>query len=195
MRAFCSAILLAAFAAGTAGAVTIEDLVGDEDGFGIGVLEDEGVDYLAVGPVDEQETDVWRYGNHSVTHSYASPVEVLASATLEIFHGGVGFRQQLGQVYFDGVLLGSMALGDDVGPEYNYAKKDVFDLSSVLGLIDGSNVISFELYSGDGWVLDYSKLTIETVNSAPTPAPLPAGLPLLAGALGLMVLRARKSAA
>lgn len=52
----------------------------------------------------------------------------------------------------DGQLLGTLTDGDDVGPMYNYAWRNTFDLSSFLALLDGSNTLTFQTISGgDGW--------------------------------------------
>src|SRR5678815_2874307 len=82
-----AAVLLAA--AGVTNAVTVESLLGDKDGFGIGVSNADGFDFSAIGAGDGDGTDVWHDGNLTFTLDYALPSPVTA-ATLELFSGGWG---------------------------------------------------------------------------------------------------------
>jgi len=67
----------------------VVSLVGDEDGFGIGITNGSGVVYSDINALDVQGTDAWFYGDQSVTHSYSLPASIL-SASLDVFTAGQG---------------------------------------------------------------------------------------------------------
>lgn len=164
---------------------TVVDLIGDKDGFGLGVLDGQGFDWTTVGLGDGDGTDVWRHGDFSWNHTYdllslGGPV---ASASLAIFHGGDGFGS-LSEVFVNGTSVGFLTDLDDVGPAYNYAALDVLDLTPYVGLLAGADTINVQVASSDdGWVLDYSELTVSSI-------PEPATMALLG--LGGLLLRRRK---
>ncbi|MHC4557460.1 MAG: hypothetical protein ACYS80_09165, partial [Planctomycetota bacterium] len=82
--------------------ITIIDLVGDKDGFGVGVPIQSGLHYLDYGDYwhdnrghsDPPFTDIWsQHEDHSFdrswTHSYDLGALLPVSATLEIFVAGI----------------------------------------------------------------------------------------------------------
>ena len=157
------------------------DLIGDKDGFGIGAIVDEpfqpgtmpGYD----GPGDGDGTDKWAYGSRSIVHYYLRPASTVVSAQLEVFTGGQGYTLSGGgvtTVFLNGTSIGTLTDGDiGYGGNNNIARRDVFDLTPYLSLLTGSDTVYFQsTYSGDGWVLDYSELTLVTA-SGPT---LPSGI-------------------
>ncbi|HET8869975.1 MAG TPA: PEP-CTERM sorting domain-containing protein [Aquabacterium sp.] len=192
MRQLALASLLAlSFASLTsAHAATVVSLVGDEDGFGQGITNGSGVDWSTIHSPDIQGTDNWFYGNQSVTHTYSLPADIV-SASLEVFTAGQGLGG-LSNVYLNGTLIGQLTDGDDVGPAYNYAWKDTFNLTPYLGLLTGSDTVAIQTpSSGDGWAWDYSKITITTA----VPEASSYGMALAGvGVLG-MILRRRRQAA
>jgi hypothetical protein len=148
--------------ASLASATTIVNSVGDKDGFGIGVLPNQGFDFsLVTGPAEAGGTDIWMYGNHSWTHTYSLiGLGPITSASLEIMTGGQGLGG-LSSLYVDGHYVGTLTDGDDTGPAYNYARLDVFNLTPFASYLNGADTITVATYQpGDGWVLDYSQLTI-----------------------------------
>ena len=177
-------------------AATLVDLVGDEDGFGIGVNPGEAFNFAALAFPDGDGTDEWDGPGFFFAHTFdLSGLGPLASATLEIFHGGQGQLNNSGaQVFIDGVFAGNLTRSVDFTPvpPNNIALIDTFDLTPFVGLFnDGAaNVSLLAPTNSDLWVVDYSKLTFS--DGAPA-VPLPASLPLLLAGIGLLsALRQRR---
>lgn len=162
--------------AGSAQALVIQDLYGDQDGFGIGLTE--GLYNYWPHPVTlggEGITDTWNYGPQSWTHVYdISGLGTIQTATLEIFTLGQGFYG-LSELYIDSAFVGTLTDGDDMdvtGQEANRAVIDVFDLMPFSGYLNGADTIEVVTYTpGDGWALDYSLLTISDETNNPVPEP------------------------
>ena len=168
-------------------AFAVESQIGDQDGFGIGVMDGEGFDWSDVGAGDGDGTDVWQHNTQSYVFSYSLPAGAL-TASLEVFTGGQGLGG-LTSVFINSQLVGTLTDGDDVGPSYNYAWKNTFDLTPYIGLLTGSDTLSFQtVQSGDGWVLDYAKLTVTAVPEPTSYAMVLAGL----AAVGAFARRRRK---
>jgi hypothetical protein len=152
------------------------------------------------GPGDPDGTDKWFYNRQSFIHNYTLPVYPINAARLEVFTGGQGFdpinpEGAPTSVYLNGTFIGYLTIGDIyIDPEAlsNIARKDIFDLSPFLALLTGHDTVTFRPYVtgtmlGDGWVLDYSELTLQT-----RAVPEPAALALLAvGLAGLALTRRR----
>ncbi len=156
---------------GSANATVIVDQIGDADGFGIGVTADSTFNYSDIGSGDGDGTDVWFYGDQTFTHSYdLSGLGTITSASLELFTGGQGWTG-LSSLYIDGSFVGQLTDGDI---NANIARLDVFDLISFSSLLDGASTLTIDTTSvNDGWVLDYSRLTIsDDAASVPEPTSL-----------------------
>jgi hypothetical protein len=112
------------------------------------------------------------------------------SASLTIFHAGDGLYQAT-DLYVNGIMIGSLADVDDVGPAYNYTALETFDLTGILGtLANSTSVTVLAHYSGDGWAMDFSELT---VNSSGTVVPAPGAMLLASvGIYAVGWLRHRK---
>ena len=138
-------------------------------------------------------TDQWRVGDFEFTHSHdISGSGGITFATLEIFTGGQGWLG-LTSLYIDNQLVGTLTDGDTstgLTGGQNIARLDTFDMMPFSSFLDGADEIKVDtFYSGDidndgdidedGWVLDYSRLTITYENANPnvtTPVPEPGGL-------------------
>lgn len=182
--------------------LSVTDIVGDKDGFGPGILEDQlfnplNLPGLALG----ETTDGWIPRNAlplSWDHDYSLSEDfTITDAYLEIFTGGQGFYG-LSRILLDGEEIGYLTNGQGSGG-HNFARLDTFDLSSYLNLLEDGHVsVRVETqYEGggykdynqpaDNWILDYSQLTIYGVSdTAPAPVPEPSSILLLGvGLIGL----------
>jgi len=192
VRAAVAATLLAA--AGVTNAVTVVSTLGDKDGFGIGVTSGGGFDYATIGAGDGDGTDVWHDGNLTFALNYALPGQITA-ASLELFSGGFGLEAPA-RLYLNGTLVGTLTVGDDVGPLYNYAFKDTFDLTSFAALLTGHDAFEILLAAGDddAGALDYVQLMVtgDVVTTVPEPE---TNVLLAVGLLSLVVARRRAKSA
>jgi hypothetical protein len=192
-RIFFGLLLLSISTSGFAAIIT--DLVGDMDGFGIGATHGSSFDWQSVGPGDGDGTDVWSSSDLTLYHNYdLTGLGPITSVSLEVFTGGQGYYG-LSSIYLNDQLLGTLTDGDTWdtygGEGQNIAWLDVFDLSSYIPLFTGSNSVTIDVNSGDGWVMDYSRLIIETAEN--TNVPEPGTLALLGlGLAGIRVSRGRK---
>jgi hypothetical protein len=176
--------------AGAANAVTVVTLLGDQDGFGLGVPGGAGFDFDAIGSGDGDGTDVWHDGNLTFTLDYARPAAITA-ASVELFSGGFGLDASP-RLYLNGTFVGLLSDGDDVGPLYNYAFKDVVDLTPFAALLTGHDLFEIRLATGpdDSGVLDYAQLTVAGDAIAAVPE-LATNALLSAGLIALAALQRR----
>ena len=183
----------AAVGATTAAAATLVSLVGDKDGLGLGLASGDGFDSDLVDPGDGDGTDKFLTGNFLFVHDYALAGAV-TSASLEIFSGGLG-RNALSGVFLNGTFIGNLTDGDDVGPLYNYAFKDVFDLTPFVALLTGHDSVEIHPASPllDGGAVDYSELSV-TFGPAAAVAE-PSGAALAGLALAALAASARRRGA
>lgn len=153
--------------AGAANAVLI-DLLGDEDGFGVGVPIGDGYHYLDYGVFyadnrdagDPVFTDIWELGDKSWTHTYSLPSTPITSADLEVYVAGIAdYSTWFADVYSGSVLLGTIP-GIGTVLAHDLTRVLHFDLTPY---ITGSNTISIDVSANnDGYIIDYSKITAST---------------------------------
>lgn len=172
---------------GSASALTITDLYGDKDGFGIGLVDGYTQSTWPAPPIVADDaadigtiTDQYLLSNQTWSHTYdVSGLSSITSASLEIQTYAQGYLG-LASLYIDGVFVGNLTDGDTTyegtGPNTNSVRLDTFDLYAYAGsLLDGASLIRIDTVRGDDWwYLDYSELTISgTAASVPEPATLP----------------------
>jgi len=173
-------------------AITITDLQGDKDGFGVGCPIASGLNYLDYGqywydyrePGDPDFTDYWYEGDKSWTHSYDLSGLTPVSATLEIFIAGIAdYTGWTADVIVDDVIVGTIPSLDG---EHDLTRLMTFSIP--VNLINGwENIIIDVSDGGDAYIIDYSELSIVAV---------PAPGALLLGGIGVSSLgwlRSRKT--
>ena len=181
-----------ALAVGAAGASTVVSTVGDKDGLGLGLANGDGFNFRLVGPADADGTDEWHDGNFSFVHDYALAGPI-TSASIELFSGGWGLDAPAG-LYLDNTFVGNLTDGDDVGPLYNDAYKDIFDLTPFAALLTGHDTCEIRPPRGidDTGALDYAQLTVTTAGVTAVPEPGTHALVALALVALVTVRRRRK---
>ena len=152
-------------------AITITDLQGDKDGFGVNCPIASGLNYLDYGqywydyrePGDPDFTDYWYEGDKSWTHSYDLLGLTPISATLEIFVAGIAdYAGWSADVSVDGVIVGTIP-----GLEGQHDVTRLLTFNIPIGLIDNwEDVIIDVSDGGDAYIVDYSELS---VNAIPAP--------------------------
>ena len=148
--------------------VTIIDLEGDIDGFGVGCPIANGLHYTDYGAYwadnrgvgDPSFTDYWYEGDKSWTHTYDLIGLTPVSASLEIFVAGIVNQGD----WSADVLVNNVSIGT-IPPDTS-----ANDLTRILtfnvptGLLINPDGIKIDINNtNDGYIIDYSKLTIQAI--------------------------------
>ena len=183
---FVCMVAVAVLSSGSAAVANVTDLVGDKDGFGVGCPIASGLHYLDYGAYwadnrdagDPAFTDYWYTDDKSWSHSYSLGGLTPASATLEIFIAGIADSASWSaDVSVDGTSIGTIP-GIGTGYPHDLTRLSTFNVP--VSLIDGAESITVDVsYSGDGYIIDYSELTV---------AAIPAPGALLLGGIGTVVV-------
>jgi hypothetical protein len=170
----------------------VTDLLGDTDGFGVGVPEASGLHYLDYGTYwadyreagDPTWSDYWFIGDRSWTHSFDTGGVDVASATLDIFVAGIAdFNDWSADVKVNDTVIATIS-----GVDGWHDVTRVLSFGVPVALLGGSDTDLLDVsIEGDGYIVDYSRLVVTLV-----PAP---GAILLAGlGVGLVAWFRRKRA-
>jgi len=176
----------------------VVSLMGDKDGFGVGCPIESGRNYLDYGAYyadyrgvgDPAFTDNWLLGDQSWTHGYSLGTMTPLSASLEIFVAGVE-NSAAGSA---NVRVGGASVGTVPGVEGGYDLTRILTFDVPVNLVTGSDPVLVDVSDPmDGWIIDYSQLTIETDDAGGTngTTPIPAPGALMLAGLGLACLTRR----
>lgn len=148
--------------------ITIVDLEGDIDGFGVGCPIANGLHYTDYGNYwadnrgvgDPSFTDIWYIGDKSWTHSYDLMGLTPVSASLELYVAGIAdFPGWNADILVNGQSIGTVPTDTSAN-----------DLTRILtfnvptGFIINPDGITIDINnSNDGYIVDYSKLTIQAI--------------------------------
>jgi hypothetical protein len=177
--------------ASAANAALITLLSGDKDCFGLGGTCSIGDSYSTdLGGVfftdnstatDPDGTDIWDAGfDPSFTYSLGLAGATVTGASLDLFVAGPDLGTGI-SLDFNGTFIGSYL--EAVGSENN--ANLVNFIVPVSALLDGVNTLTVTASSGgDGYIIDYSELFVDTEMAQDVPVPTTLALCVL-GLLGL----------
>jgi len=135
--------------------------------------------------------DAYDLANAPLTDIWASPVDPTwnqptystagaVSATLSMRIAGIADIDGPDTVLFDGSVLGVIPANNAADA---FQEVLTYTFSVPIGLLDGNDSVEIETAGSDGYIIDYSQLTVTTGSSVPEPATF--GLLLLGfGVLG-----------
>ena len=148
--------------------VTIMDLEGDIDGFGVGCPIANGLHYTDYGAYwadnrdvgDPSFTDYWTVGDRSWTHTYDLLGLTPVSASLELYVAGIADTQG---GYAD-VLVNSVKVGTITAETTASDITRIVTFNIPIELLNSPDGIIIDISTIlDGYIVDYSKLTIQAI--------------------------------
>lgn len=168
--------------AGLANAGTVTSLVGDKDGFGGQVAAAVPADGTSIGfffdnrtGSDPLFTDFWALEQSTLpspinyNHSYSLGADIAVSAILDIQTAGMGDDRGPWDVLFNGNLISSFGgIGSGIGD----TEVILYSLAVDVGFLTGNDAISlvYQDTQFEGFSINFSELSIETVSVVPVPA-------------------------
>ena len=171
---FFTFLFLALAITQSAQSATIIDVEGDKDGFGVGCPIATGLHFTDYGqvlvdyrePSDPNFTDTWVDGDQTWTHTYFIGGFTPLSASLEIFVAGIADNPGWSaDVRVNGVSVGTIP---QLTSDYDITRILTFNVP--VGLLNSPDGITIDLNTDlDGYIIDYSQLSIE-ISSSGTPA-------------------------
>lgn len=186
----CLLVWMFLLGAPSVGHAAVVSLVGDRDCFGIGGVCPDGpvpVTLPVQGATDPAFMDVISFAQSpDYNHVYDLTGQTAISAALEIRTSQLADNRGPWGVFFNGEQVGTFLVqtGDFVV---------TYVFSIALDLLTGNDRVVLAINESeviDGYIIDYSELTIETQSTETnvSQVPIPAALPLFLSALGLLGL-------
>lgn len=181
----CLLVCACLLGAASTGHAAVVSMVGDNDCFGMGGGCPDGPAPVALpiqGPSDPGFTDIINLSKSpTYSHSYDMGGKSALSASLEIRTSQLADNRGPWGVFFNGEQVGTF-----VRQTGDFVVTYVFSIA--LDLLTGNDEVVLAINEPeviDGYIIDYSQLTIDTKVSQ---VPLPAALPLFFSALSLLGL-------
>ena len=148
--------------------ISIVDLEGDIDGFGVGCPIANGLNYTDYGAYwadnrgvgDPSFTDYWYVGDRSWTHNYDLMGLTPVSASLELYVAGLVDNAS----WHADVLVNNVSIGT-IPPETSENDLTrILTFNVPIGLLINPDGIKIDIDNPvDGYIVDYSKLTIQAI--------------------------------
>lgn len=195
LRSLSAALALALGLLGNAQAGLVSAQLGNDDGFGLGVIS--GTEFFAADLADGPGLSEWHEGGF-VAQLNAAWTGTLTGAQLQVFSGGWGLYGAA-QVLLNGNVVGQLTVADFDVLGGNYAFLDNFDLGTGAMLVNGLNDLEIRVMTSadandpiDSGVLGFAKLVLQTQDAGGGTVPEPASAALAAAALAGAALTRRR---
>lgn len=155
------------------------NLLGDKDGYGVGCpVNDHFTNYgsyfgdYRTGS-DPFFTDYWYAGDKSWTHTLDLTGYTPVSATIEMMIAGIAdFSDWYADIYVNGTAVGTIpgiSVAPDGGISHDWSALYTFNIPVYLLGSPNDDIMVSVSYDGDGYIIDYSELRVDT-GVVPEPA-------------------------